>query len=514
VLKVFTAEAIRTLDRRAAELGVAPLLLMESAGRGTAEAIRAWNPDLGRGRVLAVCGPGGNGGDALSAARWLGLAGADVRAVILGSPTGPAADQERAFRASFPDRIRSVKNAGGLDALRTQVAEADLVLDGILGIGVTDGARGLPRKAIGILNDSAAPVAALDLPSGLIADRGIVPGPAVRAGLTLAMGALKPCHLLPPAAELCGEVQVVDVVYPPSLWGEVDPAARVVDGAFVASLVPRRSRFGHKGTFGKVLVVGGAVGMAGAPALAAEGALRAGAGLVHVLCPELVFPIVAGLVPEALVHPGPAADGMLSRDAADEARRWAREVDVMVIGPGLGRGPGPQSLVEALLRTRAPLVLDADALFALAQDTSLLRGERGEIVLTPHPGEFARLVGANPDEVVPDKIRWARETAREWRATVALKGPPTAVATSGGDVYLTRTGNTALAHGGSGDVLAGVIGSLWAGGATPQGAATAGAYVHGLAAKLASAGASERAILPREVLSSLPEAFACLERHR
>jgi NAD(P)H-hydrate epimerase len=251
--------------------------------------------------------------------------------------------------------------------------------------------------------------------------------------------------------------------------------------------------------------------MAGAPALAAEGALRAGAGLVHVLCPEPVFPIVAGLVPEALVHPGPSSAELFTPEAADEATRWAREADVVVIGPGLGRGPGPAEVVQALLVSGVPLVLDADALFALAQDLSLLRGKHGEIVLTPHPGEFARLVGANPDEVAPDKIRWARETAQKWRATVVLKGPPTAVATSGGDVYLARTGNTALAHGGSGDVLAGMIGGLWAGGATPHGAAAAGAYVHGLAAELATAGAAERAILPRDVLDSLPWAFASIE---
>jgi len=510
VLKVFTAEAIRTLDQRAAEHGVTPLLLMESAGRGAATEISAWNRGLATGRVLAVCGRGGNGGDALSATRWLGLAGADVQAVVLGTPHGPTAEQERAFRASFPDRLVAIRRAAELDVLRTRIAEADLVLDGVLGIGLAQGARGLAREAIEIVVASGAPVVALDLPSGLVADRGAVPGPAVRAELTLAMGALKPCHLLPPAAGLCGEARVVDVAYPPSVWDEVSPVAHVVDASFCGSLLPRRPRFGHKGTFGKILVVAGAVGMAGAAALCAEGALRAGAGLVHVLCPEPVFPIVAALLPEALVHPGRAADGMLSPEAAAEAVRRAQEMDLVVVGPGLGRGPGPKEVVHALVASGVPLVVDADALFALAQDPSLLRAGHGEIILTPHVGEFARLAAVDPDEAISDKIRWARGMARSSRATVVLKGPPTAVS-CGGDVYLTTTGNTALAHGGSGDVLAGMIGGLWAGGATPLAAAVVGAYVHGLAAELATAGASERAALPRDVVGSLPWAFASIE---
>ena len=508
VLKVLSAEAARALDERSAGRGVSPLLLMESAGRGAAEAIRTWNRALAMGRVLAVCGRGGNGGDALCAARWLGLWGAEVRAVVLGTPAGSAAEQERAFRASFPAALHSVREVAELEALRVGLASADLVLDGILGIGLSQEARGLARAAIELLAAADVPLVALDLPSGLLADRGTIPGPAVRARLTLAMGALKPCHLLPPAAELCGEVRVVDVAYPPSAGEGVDPVAQVVDAASCSGFLPPRPRSGHKGTFGRVLVVGGAVGMAGAVALAAEGALRAGAGLVHVLCPEPVYPIVAGLIPEALVHPGPAQDGMFAPDAVEDAVRRAKGMDVVVVGPGLGRGPGPMEVVRALLAAEVPLVVDADALFALAQEPDLLTGKHGEIVLTPHPGEFGRLVGADPDEIVADKIRWAREKARDWRATVVLKGPPTAIASADG-VYLTTTGNTALAHGGSGDILAGLIGGLWAGGAIAP--AAVGAHVHGLAAELAVAGASERAILPRDVLESLPWAFASLE---
>jgi len=513
VLKVFSSETMRAVDERAAELGVAPLLLMESAGRGAAEEIREWSAGLSAKRVLALCGKGGNGGDALSVARWLGLWGADVQAVVLGTLAGATADEERAFVASFPGERRSIREVAELDDVQPWLAEADLVLDGILGIGISQEARGLARAAIDLLADVPVPIVALDLPSGLLADSGAVPGPAVRAELTLAMGALKPCHLLPPAAKHCGEVRLVEVAYPPAAWDGTAPLAWIADAGFCAGRLPLRPRFGHKGTFGRVLVVGGAVGMAGAVALAAEGALRAGAGLVHVLCPEPVFAIVAGLVPEALVHPGPAAaDGEFAPEAAEEAVRLGREMDVVAIGPGLGRGPGPAELVRALLLSQAPLVADADALFALSQDPKLLRKKHGELVLTPHPGEFARLVGADAEEVLADKIRWARRTASEYRAVVAVKGPPTAISSPAGEVYLTTVGNTALAHGGSGDVLAGMIGGLWASGAESLAAAVVGAYAHGLAAELATVSAAERAVLPSEILAALPKAFACLER--
>ncbi|MFN3347062.1 MAG: NAD(P)H-hydrate dehydratase [Candidatus Bipolaricaulaceae bacterium] len=242
--------------------------------------------------------------------------------------------------------------------------------------------------------------------------------------------------------------------------------------------------------------------------------MRAGAGLVHVLVPEPVFPIVAGLVPEALVHPGPASsEGTFAPEAAKEALRLGQGMDVVVAGPGLGRTPGTAEVVRALLTEKFPkLVLDADALFALAQDPKLLRKKHGELVLTPHPGEFARLVGVSAEEVVPEKIRWAKEKAREWKAVVVLKGPPTVVAGPAGEAFLNTTGNTALAHGGSGDVLAGLIGGLWAGGSGPVQAAALAVFAHGRAAEVLTLDHSARAVLPSDLFSALAQVFLGLER--
>ncbi len=514
MLSVLSGEAVRGLDRRAEELGVPALLLMESAGRSAAEEIRRWLGDLHGRRILALAGKGGNGGDALCALRFLGLWGAEVRAVVLGQPAGPAATELQAFSASFPEMVQLVRTDNELSLLEGGLGWAEVVLDGILGLGVQGPAQGLARRAIEHLRDFSGMVVAIDLPSGLSADSGRVPGPAVKAHLTLAMGALKPCHVLPPAAELCGEVRVVEVAYPPAAWDIVRPEARLLTQELCASFLPRRPRFGHKGTFGRVLVVGGAVGMAGAAALCAEGALRAGAGLVHVLVPEPVFPVVAGLVPAALVHPGPASpEGTFAPEAAEEALRLGQGMDVVVAGPGLGRTPGPAEVVRALLTEKVPkLVLDADALFALAQDPKLLRRKHGELVLTPHPGEFSRLVGVPAEEVVPEKIRWATERAREWRAVVVLKGPPTVVADPAGEAFLNTTGNTALAHGGSGDVLAGVMAGLWAGGIPAAHAAALAVFVHGRAAEVLTLDHSARAVLPNDLFSALARVFFSLER--
>lgn len=510
---VLSGNGIKELDRLAEARGVSSLLLMEAAGRGAAELASRSFPREARGKVLALAGKGGNGGDALCMARWLGLWGAEPTVILLGEPQGAAAEQARAFSACFPDRLFRVESEKELEDWRGELARAELVVDGILGVSLSGPARGLAAAAIDLLSGAQGPVVAIDLPSGLASDTGEVAGPAAWADLTLAMGAYKPCHFLPPAAAHCGRLELVEVPYPPSAWEAVHPLAWVLSRKRVSALLPPRDRFGHKGTFGRVLVVGGSVGMAGAVCLAAEAALRAGAGLVHVAVPAPIYGVVEGAVIEALVHPLPAQEGMFSPEAAGEIIRLLEGVDVVLLGPGLGRGPGPAEVVRAVITTGHPrVVADADALYALARDAKLLTRGHGELILTPHPGEFARLVGKEVQEVVIGKIEEARAAAREWHAVVALKGPPTAIASPTGEVFLSITGNTALAHGGAGDVLAGIIAGLWAGGAEALAAACAGAYLHGLAADLLAEGGAERALLPGDLFRVLPQAIAGLER--
>ncbi len=511
---VLWSESVRALDAKAEELGVPSILLMESAAHGAAVAVRSWAGCVAGERVVALCGRGGNGGDALGALRWLGLWGAEPVAVLLGELGGAGAQQAQAFTASFPGRTFTVRSEEDWELVDEALAGADLVLDGLLGVGATGAARGAVRTAIDRLNACPVPVVAMDLPSGLDADCAEVPDGTVVAALTLAMGAYKPCHLLPPAAELCGELQVVPVAYPPAAWEEAEVAARILTDDFCAACLPPRPPHGHKGTFGRVLVVGGSVSMSGAVALAAEGALRAGAGLVHVLCPEPVVTVIETLVREALVHPGgEAPDGRFSPDAAPSAVELANEADVVLVGPGIGRSPGAAEVVRALVTAGHPQVLvDADGLYALAEDGKLLGPHEGHWLLTPHPGEFARLTGMLVDEALTDKLRQAGRVSRDWSATVVFKGAPTVVASPDGPLYLNLTGNTGLAHGGSGDVLAGLIAGLWAGGADPVEAACAGVYLHGKAAERLARHRSTRGVLPSDVLRTLPREMARLER--
>ncbi len=511
---VLWSESVRALDAKAEELGVPGILLMESAAHGAAAAVRHWAGSVAGERVVGLCGRGGNGGDALGVLRWLGLWGAEPVAVLLGESGGAAAQQAQAFTASFPGQTFTVRSEDDWALVGEVLEGADLVVDGLLGVGVQGAARGPVRMAIELMNASPVPVVALDLPSGLDADSGEIPEVAVVAALTLPMAAYKPCHVLPPAAGLCGELQVIPVAYPPGAWDEAEVAAQILTDDLCASCLPPRLPYGHKGTFGRVLVVGGSVSMSGAVGLAAEGALRAGAGLVHVLCPEPVAPVIETVVLEALVHPGGVApDGHFSPEAAPTAVELANEADVVLVGPGIGRSPGAAEVVRALVTAGHPQVLvDADGLYALAEDRKLLGRHEGHWLLTPHPGEFARLSGMGVDEALNDKLRQAMQASQSWNATVVFKGAPTVVASPDGPLYLNLTGNTGLAHGGSGDVLAGLIAGLWAGGADPVEAACAGVYLHGRTAERLARHRSPRGVLPSDLLKALPREAARLER--
>lgn len=517
---ILSSESVRRLDQESARLGVDPLLLMESAARGAADWLWENLPPESRRRVVALAGKGGNGGDALGIARWLGLRGAEVWAMLLGEPQGAAEKQAAAFSACFPDRLFSPTSPEELAQLEGLIREADLVIDGLLGMGGKGPLRGLLAQAAELINKTPGLIAAVDLPSGISADGGWVEEPAVEADLTLAMGSFKPCHFLPPAAGRCGELALIPVAYPPASWETISPEAFLLDAPFCRAALPPRDPFGHKGTFGRALVVGGAVSMAGAAALAAEAAMRAGAGLVHLACPEPLYPVLEGTLTEVLVHPFPASEaGAFAPEAARGIGELAREMEVVICGPGLGRGPGPQAVVADLLSQVERLLLDADGLNALAENPSLLKRimedpTPGHRVLTPHPGEFGRLWGCEAREVGPRKIELARQAAEKWNSVVVLKGPPTAIATPQGEVYLSTAGNTALAHGGSGDVLSGLIGGLWAQGAQAWEAACLGVYLHGRAAELASGQGSERTVLPRDLFRWLPVALRELEDPR
>ncbi len=507
---VLTSEGQRAIDQRAVAGGVSSAALMESAGRSAAELIcqsRHWK------RAVVVAGRGGNGGDALVVARYLHQAGMTVSAFAVCAPeqfSETTATMAQRLEQTARGRLQSLTE--NLDPLKEALEEADGVIDGLFGSGFDRPLSDRFLEVVEIVNAARAQTVSLDLPSGLPSDRGCPFDGAVRADFTIAMEFLKPAHLLYPARSYCGNILLARVAYPEKVLVDLVPLARVPTRTGARALLPARPPNGHKGTFGRVLVVAGSIGMSGAAILCAKGALRAGAGLVTVACPAAINAVVETALTEAITLPLPDEEGHLTPDAIETLSSALDRADVVAIGPGLSRQSSVGELVLALLdRIEVPIVLDADGLFLLAPHLDGLRELSGRIVLTPHPGELSHLIDRPADQIDAKRIEVTRAFAAKHGVVLLLKGRPTAIGTPDGEVYLNSTGNTGLATGGSGDVLTGLVAGFLAGGARPADAAVLGAYVHGASADSLARNTAERSILPSDLIDALPAVIAEVE---
>ncbi len=511
MIRLATAEEMRRADRRAtAELGVPSLVLMENAGRGAADAIDRVSGAMRDRRIAVVCGKGNNGGDGFVVARHLAGRGATVQVWLLaaaGEIRGDASVNLEAVRhARLP--LTEVTGPPGLEALRRALAAADLVVDALLGTGVSGPVGGPLAEAIAAINGAGRPVCALDLPSGLSADHGRVLGPTVRAQLTVTFGVPKRGLYLHPGAAHAGRVEVADIGVPRA-WLEEGLTVGVLEGEDARAVLPARPTDAHKGHYGHLLVVAGSIGKTGAAVLACRGALRAGTGLVTCAAPASQQPIVACHLAEAMTEPLPETGAQtLSAKALDRLFELAARMDAVAVGPGVGLDAETQAAVRDLLRSlEQPVVVDADALTALVDHLGELREARGPRLLTPHPGEAARLLGRSIAEVQADRIESARRLAGETGAVVALKGAGTIVAGPGGEAAINPTGNPGMATGGSGDVLTGVAGGLLAQGVPPEAALRAAVYLHGLAGDLAAGQRGEVGLVAGDIAEALPAAI-------
>jgi NAD(P)H-hydrate epimerase len=512
---VFTAVEMREVDRRAtAELGIPGATLMENAGRGAADVLASSLVGLGaprRGaRVAIVCGKGGNGGDGFVVARWLARRGLRPHVLLAARPDDVSGDAGAKLAALRRAGVRPVV-VDDAERAAVTMADAHVVVDALLGTGTRGAPTGLTAELIERINASGRPVVALDIPSGLPADGGAPPGPAVRAALTVTFAGLKQGLVQSPGLDLAGRVAVVPIGIPDA---EVARGIRtwLVERGDVAALFPPRRRDAHKGTYGHLLVVGGSLGKTGAAALAARAAMRAGAGLVTMATAGSQQPVVAGLVVEAMTEPlAETAAHTVALAARERLLELAAARAATALGPGLGLEPDTQELARRLAaEIPHPLVLDADALTALAGRLALLRGAPAARCLTPHPAEMARIVGSTVAEVQRDRVGAARRTATEFGVHVALKGATTVVAAPDGRVFLNPTGNPGMASGGTGDVLTGITGALLARGIAPPQAVWAAVYLHGLAGDLAAARLGEESLIASDLIESLPDAFAAL----
>jgi NAD(P)H-hydrate epimerase len=512
VIPLATAEEMRRADRRVTErYGVPSLLLMENAGRGAVDAlVRVLGPVAGR-HVTVVCGRGNNGGDGFVAARHLQARGARVGAWLAGRAEevrGDARVNLDAWRAGGGPFVEIAEAGGALEGLREELARADVVVDALLGTGVRGAVTGVVAGAIDAVNGAGRPVCALDLPSGLPSDGEAPAGAVVRARLTVTFGLPKLGLAVPPGAALAGQLEVVDLGVPRA-WLEDGIRTGLLEAADVAAVLPPRPLDAHKGRYGHVLVVAGSLGKTGAAALACLGALRVGTGLVTCALPASQQPVVAGRVAEAMTEPLPETTARsLSAKAVERVLELLARMDAAVVGPGVGLDAETQSGVRDLIRqAERPLVVDADALTALAGRLGVLREAAGPRLLTPHPGEAARLLGVDVTVVQADRVGTARRLAGETGAAVALKGARTVVATPDGEAAVNPTGNPSMASGGTGDVLTGIAGGLLAQGVPPTAALRAAVYLHGLAGDLAAEARGVAGVLAGDLADALPGAI-------
>ena len=513
---VLTAKQMREADRYTIEeTGLPGVVLMENAGAAVADVIRDRYPAAKR--VVVFCGKGNNGGDGFVVARRL-LAKSPL--VVL---AGARADVQGDARVHLDAYVRgggSVIDAGAAEdwrALGPGLVRADLVVDALLGTGLTRRPEGVLADAIAAIRTLAAggvPVIAVDLPSGVPSDGGEMSWPAVEAAVTVTFVAPKPGHILPPACDHVGDLIVADIGISEATVARTMPTTFLLDAADAAAAFPRRARAAHKGDFGHVLVIGGSPGKTGAAVLAANGAFAAGAGLVTIATAAASLSLVVAAARPEIMTEGltTTSVGPLDRPAAVRALALAQSRDAVVLGPGLGADPATQAFVRELIREcPVPIIIDADALNALTGDlgADFVRRDR-PTVLTPHPGEMARMLGSTAAEVQGRRLETVRNATSLTGAVVVLKGQRTLIAEASGRVAVNSTGNPGMATAGTGDVLAGMIGAALARGRDAWTAATSAVYIHGAAGDEAASRLGEESLTATDLIASVPAVLRSL----
>lgn len=507
-MKIMTERQMRDAEQMAADSGMAFLRLMENAGSACAAEIRKRiRPDQ---RVAVLCGKGKNGGDGFVIARKLCEADYSVAALLVqGEPTDEDArymlDKLRGTSVSVFDLTKN-------NAPSQLIAQADVLVDAIFGIGFRGAAREPLASLFRMVNESKAAVFSVDVPSGLACDSGEAQGESVCADYTLAISAGKLCHFLQPAAARCGKVRPVKIGVEDTHYKNAPYCAYTFSDKEVRAVFPPRPAVSNKGTFGKVLCIVGSRRYAGAAVLAARGALRSGAGLVYTAFPDAAYAAVAPNLIESPLLPMPSdSEGRFALSAVPQLLDALHGMQAVVLGCGLGQSAGMGELVAAVLENaECPVILDADGLNAVSGNIDILRKAKCRLILTPHPGEMQRLTGRTVDDIQASRIETAKSFAASHGVTLVLKGANTVVAHENADaVYLNTTGNSGLAKGGSGDLLAGMIGGF-----TAQGvhfAAETAVYLHGKCGDVTADRLSARGMLPTDAADALPDVLSDYE---
>mgnify|MGYP001398326876 CR=1 FL=1 len=510
-MKVVTAKEMQALDRKAVkECGIPSLQLMERAGEGVVHALEQAHGPMREKSVSIVVGKGNNGGDGLVVGRLLMKRGAKVQVHILVDPT--------TFIGDTLANFTRYRDLGGMfiapppfspSYILTSLKESELIVDAIFGTGLSKPIEGMFAEVVESINESHRPIVSIDIPSGLSGDTGTVLGSVIHATQTVTLAVPKRGLFLGQGITCSGDIVVADIGIPPVYTDEAVVMTQLITGSYVATQLPPRPRDAHKGTFGHVGIIAGSVGKTGAAVLTSQAALRTGAGLVSLATPETLNDTLESMLIEVMTVPIPdipiRAFGLSSVTPLLE---FTNKKTAVAIGPGIGTHQETIAVVMALIpQLTVPYVIDADGLTAIAMNLAILNAASTPIILTPHPGEMAKLLGCTNADVSHNRLGAATELSQKTETIVILKGARTLIACPDGSVDICPTGNSGMATGGTGDVLTGIITGLLGQGLSPRTAAMVGVYLHGLAGDIAATAHGSCGIIASDLVASIPQAI-------
>jgi len=509
-MKVATAEQMQELDRKAIEIYRIPgIVLMENAGRGAAEVICNAFPDLQKKRIAIIAGKGNNGGDGFVIGRHLLNKGISIKVFLLTESKSLRGDAETNYQifSRMKGEVISIPSSKDYQKVKKDLEKFDLLIDGIFGTGLDAEVRGYYREVIDHLNTLKKPIIAIDIPSGLAANTGKPLGTAIRASLTITFGLPKVGHLISPGIDYVGEVKVIDIGIPKSLVDEEKIQTYLLEEEEIRKWLSIHRRLDtHKGDYGHLLVIAGSVGKTGAAAMACEAALRMGAGLVTLAIPKSLNAIMEMKLTEVMTEPLPETPKQtLSLRAFNSLLRLCEKKRAVIIGPGIGTFKETQSLILKLIKTLdIPIILDADGLTALSTQPKTIPAANRFLILTPHPGEMARLINSTAKEVQEDRIGVSRNFSQSHDVHLVLKGFRTLIATPKGEVFINPTGNPGMASGGTGDVLTGMIGGLICQGFDILTSLQISVYLHGLSGDKVAQTVGEKSLVATDIIEKIP----------
>lgn len=495
--------------------GIEHIKLMENAGTA---AFRFINDRIGVNNksVAIVCGRGNNGGDGFAVAKRMLDGGAKVRVMLaLGRPT--TEDAYRLLEESEAAGIKTISYVGD-DGERQEFAKtleaSDIIVDAIFGVGFHGTVSDTLEEVINMINLARGTVVSIDVPSGVDSDSGEVAGPCVRADYTVTFSTMKPGHVIYPAVDYCGHVHVAGIGIDERIIQEQEHHISTIDYQSVRMGFPLRGSNTHKGTFGKLLCICGSMGMAGSATFAGKAAVMSGVGMVEMAVPRDIYPIVAAnLIDPVYVLLESNRKGTVSADSISLIREKMQSATAVMIGCGMGKGEDVSAVVEdVILNSEVPIIIDADGLNAIKDNLGVLSEAKAPIVMTPHPGEMARLVGKTNDEVQSQRLEVASSFAMTYGVYLVLKGANTVCANPDGRILINLTGNPGMSKSGSGDVLAGLLGSLLAQGMDPETAAAAAVHIHGMAGDKAAENFSQHAMTANDIIMEFSDIFADIEK--